>query len=66
MGSCEADYCFAEKQPSEVPGIFRLSKGCVKRPSRTRAGCDFDHFSDHVLCVCAGPGNFLVKFFFNF
>ncbi|CAK5024267.1 unnamed protein product [Meloidogyne enterolobii] len=56
MGSYEADYCFAEKQPSEVPGIFRLSKGCVKRPSRTRAGCDFDHFSDHVLCVCAGPG----------
>ncbi|CAK5073308.1 unnamed protein product [Meloidogyne enterolobii] len=55
MGSCEADYCFAEKQPSEIPGIFRLSKGCVKRPSRTRAGCDFDHFSDHVLCVCAGP-----------
>ncbi|KAF7638510.1 hypothetical protein Mgra_00002188 [Meloidogyne graminicola] len=58
MGSCESDFCFSEKQPSEIPGIFRLSKGCVKRPSRTRAGCDFDHFSDHILCVCGGPGDF--------
>ncbi|KAF7623490.1 hypothetical protein Mgra_00010214 [Meloidogyne graminicola] len=27
MGSCESDFCFSEKQPSEIPGIFRLSKG---------------------------------------
>ena len=57
-GVCEADYCFAEKKPSEVAGVFRLSKGCVKRPSRTTAGCDFEHFADHLLCVCAGPGDF--------
>ena len=56
MGSCEADYCFAEKRPSEVAGVFRLTKGCVKRPARVRPGCDFDHFADHVLCVCSGPG----------
>lgn len=58
MGSCQADHCFTDKQPSGVPGVFRLSKGCMRRPARTRSGCDFDHYADHVLCLCSGPGDF--------
>lgn len=54
MGSCEADYCFTEKKPTEVEGVYRITKGCVKRPSRTRIGCDYDHFPDHIQCICAG------------
>ncbi|KAE9548131.1 hypothetical protein FO519_008661 [Halicephalobus sp. NKZ332] len=54
MGSCEADYCFTERKPTEVPGVFRITKGCLKRPSRTHHGCDFDHFPDHIQCVCTG------------
>uniref|UniRef100_A0A914HKI4 Uncharacterized protein n=1 Tax=Globodera rostochiensis TaxID=31243 RepID=A0A914HKI4_GLORO len=54
MGNCEADFCFAEKRPSESSGVFRLTKGCVKKPQRTRVGCDFAHSADRVHCVCAG------------
>lgn len=54
MGSCEAEYCFAEKRPTEVPGLFRITKGCVKRPTRTRIGCDYDKTLDSVHCICVG------------
>uniref|UniRef100_A0A7E4UXD5 Activin_recp domain-containing protein n=1 Tax=Panagrellus redivivus TaxID=6233 RepID=A0A7E4UXD5_PANRE len=54
MGSCEADYCFIERKPDEIPGSWRITKGCLKRPSRTRSGCDFDNSSNHIQCVCAG------------
>ena len=54
MGSCEADYCFTERKPTEVSGIFRITKGCLKRPARTHHGCDYDHFPDHIQCVCTG------------
>ncbi|TKR60416.1 hypothetical protein L596_027668 [Steinernema carpocapsae] len=54
MGSCESDYCFIERKPTEVPGLHRITKGCVQRPSRTQAGCDFDHFPDHIQCICSG------------
>ncbi|CAD5232261.1 unnamed protein product [Bursaphelenchus xylophilus] len=54
MGSCEADYCFTEKKPTEVPGLFRITKGCVKRPARTRIGCDYDKTLDSIQCICVG------------
>jgi hypothetical protein len=54
MGSCEADYCFTEKKPTEVAGVYRITKGCIKRPSRTRIGCDYDHYPDRIQCICAG------------
>ncbi|KAL3079401.1 hypothetical protein niasHT_036390 [Heterodera trifolii] len=55
MGSCQADFCFADKRPSDsTGGVFTLTKGCVKRPQRTRVGCDFAHHSDHVRCICSG------------
>lgn len=54
MGSCEADFCFIEKRPTEFAGQFRITKGCVKRPARTRVGCDYDHYADHIQCVCSG------------
>uniref|UniRef100_A0AC35GB84 Uncharacterized protein n=1 Tax=Panagrolaimus sp. PS1159 TaxID=55785 RepID=A0AC35GB84_9BILA len=54
IGSCEADYCFIERKPAEIPGAFRITKGCLKRPSRTQYGCDYDHFGDHIQCVCRG------------
>uniref|UniRef100_A0AC34PXK6 Sodefrin-like factor n=1 Tax=Panagrolaimus sp. JU765 TaxID=591449 RepID=A0AC34PXK6_9BILA len=50
MGSCKADYCFTERKPTEIPGIFKIVKGCLKRPSRTHHGCDYDHFPDHIQC----------------
>ncbi|VDM39465.1 unnamed protein product [Toxocara canis] len=54
MGSCESEYCFIERKPTDVPGRYRITKGCVKRPSRTHFGCDYDHFHDHIQCICAG------------
>ncbi|KAK0410644.1 hypothetical protein QR680_005251 [Steinernema hermaphroditum] len=54
MGSCESNYCFIERKPTEVRGVHRITKGCVKNPARTRAGCDFDHFPDHIQCICSG------------
>lgn len=54
MGSCESDYCFIERKPTDVQGRYRITKGCLKRPSRTQTGCDYDHFRDHILCVCTG------------
>uniref|UniRef100_A0AC35TNA9 Activin_recp domain-containing protein n=1 Tax=Rhabditophanes sp. KR3021 TaxID=114890 RepID=A0AC35TNA9_9BILA len=54
MGSCEADYCYTSKRPMEIPGVFQITKGCVKKPSRSQAGCDYDSLPDHILCVCAG------------
>uniref|UniRef100_A0A0M3I5Z7 Urokinase plasminogen activator surface receptor-like n=1 Tax=Ascaris lumbricoides TaxID=6252 RepID=A0A0M3I5Z7_ASCLU len=54
MGSCESDYCFIERKPTDVVGRYRITKGCVKRPSRTHLGCDYDHFHDHIQCICAG------------
>lgn len=58
MGSCEADYCFIEKKPIDMNGLFRITKGCIKRPSRTRLGCDYDHYPNHIQCVCAGKTSF--------
>lgn len=58
MGSCEADYCFIEKRPTETEGVFRITKGCIKRPSRKVMGCDYDHYSDHVKCVCSGNNTY--------
>uniref|UniRef100_A0A0K0EQ88 Activin_recp domain-containing protein n=1 Tax=Strongyloides stercoralis TaxID=6248 RepID=A0A0K0EQ88_STRER len=54
MGSCESDYCYIERRPVDIPGVFRITKGCVKKPSRTQAGCDYDTLPDHVYCVCSG------------
>uniref|UniRef100_A0A0N4ZQG7 Activin_recp domain-containing protein n=1 Tax=Parastrongyloides trichosuri TaxID=131310 RepID=A0A0N4ZQG7_PARTI len=54
MGSCESDYCYIERRPVEIPGVFRITKGCVKKPSRTQAGCDYDTLPDHIYCVCSG------------
>uniref|UniRef100_A0A914BWH5 Uncharacterized protein n=1 Tax=Acrobeloides nanus TaxID=290746 RepID=A0A914BWH5_9BILA len=54
MGICEADYCFIEKKPTDLAGIFRITKGCLKRPPRIASGCDYDHFPDHVQCICSG------------
>lgn len=54
MGSCESDYCFIERKPIDERGRYRITKGCVRRPSRTHMGCDYDHFRDHILCVCRG------------
>uniref|UniRef100_A0A0N5BN88 Activin_recp domain-containing protein n=1 Tax=Strongyloides papillosus TaxID=174720 RepID=A0A0N5BN88_STREA len=54
MGSCESDYCYIERRPVDIPGIFRITKGCVKKPSRTQAGCDYDTLPDHIYCVCSG------------
>uniref|UniRef100_A0A915AQP2 Uncharacterized protein n=1 Tax=Parascaris univalens TaxID=6257 RepID=A0A915AQP2_PARUN len=54
MGSCESHYCFIERKPTDVVGRYRITKGCVKRPSRTHLGCDYDHFHDHIQCICAG------------
>ncbi|KAI6177907.1 TGF-beta receptor/activin receptor, type I/II domain-containing protein [Aphelenchoides fujianensis] len=53
-GSCESEFCFTEKRPIEQPGVFRIVKGCVKRPSRTRVGCDFDRTPNAIQCVCTG------------
>ncbi|KAI1720519.1 hypothetical protein DdX_04754 [Ditylenchus destructor] len=56
IGFCEAEggFCFIEKKPTELSGVERITKGCMKRPSRTRVGCDYDHFADHIQCVCHG------------
>lgn len=54
MGSCEADHCFIERKPTDIQGRYRITKGCIKRPSRTHLGCDYDHFRDHIQCICAG------------
>lgn len=62
MGSCESDYCFIEKRSTEIEGIFRITKGCVKRPSQTKMGCDFDHYSDHIKCICSGTFEYIFRF----
>uniref|UniRef100_A0A915D2G6 Protein quiver n=1 Tax=Ditylenchus dipsaci TaxID=166011 RepID=A0A915D2G6_9BILA len=57
MGVCEADFCFIEKKPTELSGIYRITKGCVKKPARTRSnliGCDYDHYANHIQCICRG------------
>ncbi|ETN85100.1 hypothetical protein NECAME_06566 [Necator americanus] len=36
-------------------GQKKNDKGCLRRSPRTLPGCEYDHFSDHVLCVCHGP-----------
>ncbi|CAB3398114.1 unnamed protein product [Caenorhabditis bovis] len=54
MGSCQANQCFIEKKPTEIPGIMKITKGCLRRTSRMHSGCQHDHFSDHILCVCHG------------
>lgn len=55
MGSCPSNQCFIEKKPTEDRGIFRITKGCLRKSPRTLPGCEYEHFSDHVLCVCHGP-----------
>uniref|UniRef100_A0A915PLZ0 Uncharacterized protein n=1 Tax=Setaria digitata TaxID=48799 RepID=A0A915PLZ0_9BILA len=54
MGSCESDYCFIERRPTDEKGHYRITKGCIKRPPRTQLGCDYDRFQDHILCICKG------------
>ncbi|KJH50183.1 hypothetical protein DICVIV_03691 [Dictyocaulus viviparus] len=54
MGSCPSNQCFIEKKPTEERGVFRITKGCLRRSPRTLPGCEYEHFSDHVLCVCHG------------
>ncbi|KAF8385395.1 hypothetical protein PRIPAC_74537 [Pristionchus pacificus] len=54
MGSCPSSHCFIERSPTEEAGVYKITKGCLRRPSRTINGCDYDHFSDHVQCVCTG------------
>lgn len=54
MGSCESGQCFIEKKPTEIPGSMKITKGCLRRTSRIHHGCEYDHFSDHILCVCQG------------
>lgn len=54
MGSCESNQCFIEKKPTEVAGSMKITKGCLRRTSRIHHGCEYDHFSDHILCVCQG------------
>ncbi|CAJ0588308.1 unnamed protein product [Cylicocyclus nassatus] len=36
-------------------GTIKISLCCLRRSPRTLPGCEYDHFSDHVLCVCHGP-----------
>ncbi|WKY13839.1 hypothetical protein Q1695_004574 [Nippostrongylus brasiliensis] len=55
MGSCPSNQCFIEKKPTEERGVFRITKGCLRKSPRTLPGCEYEHFSDHVLCVCHGP-----------
>ncbi|PIO70265.1 hypothetical protein TELCIR_07884 [Teladorsagia circumcincta] len=52
MGSCPSNQCFIEKKPTEERGVFRITKGCLRRSPRTLPGCEYEHFADHVLCVC--------------
>ncbi|OZC12203.1 hypothetical protein X798_00724 [Onchocerca flexuosa] len=54
MGSCESDYCFIERRPTDERDHYRITKGCIKRPPRTQMGCDYDRFQDHILCICKG------------
>ncbi|CAI2355321.1 unnamed protein product [Caenorhabditis sp. 36 PRJEB53466] len=54
MGSCESAQCFIEKKPTEISGVVKITKGCLRRTSRIHHGCEYDHFSDHILCVCQG------------
>ncbi|CAD6193881.1 unnamed protein product [Caenorhabditis auriculariae] len=54
MGSCHANQCFSERRPTEVPGVMRITKGCLRHSSRRHAGCEYDHFRDHVSCICSG------------
>ncbi|CAI4227088.1 unnamed protein product [Auanema sp. JU1783] len=54
MGSCSSNQCFIEKKPTEEKGVFRITKGCLRRSPRTFLGCEYDNFSDHILCVCTG------------
>ncbi|VDK42856.1 unnamed protein product [Anisakis simplex] len=55
IGSCESsDYCYIERKPTDIQGLYRITKGCIKRPLRTHTGCDYDRFNDHILCVCKG------------
>ncbi|CAI5453206.1 unnamed protein product [Caenorhabditis angaria] len=55
MGQCSAKQCFIEKKPSDIPGIMKITKGCLRRTPRIHHGCEYDHFSDHILCTCEGP-----------
>ncbi|KAL3984617.1 hypothetical protein ACH3XW_35265 [Acanthocheilonema viteae] len=54
MGSCESDYCFIERRPTDERDYYRITKGCIKRPPRTHMGCDYDRFQNHILCICRG------------
>ncbi|KAM3717797.1 hypothetical protein ACO02O_01814 [Dirofilaria immitis] len=54
MGSCESDYCFIERRPTDERDHYRITKGCIKRPPRTQMGCDYDRSQDHILCICKG------------
>jgi hypothetical protein len=53
-GLCHGEYCYSERTPADAPFAYRISKGCMKRPSRTKTGCDYDQMEDNVLCVCKG------------
>ncbi|CAJ0581904.1 unnamed protein product, partial [Mesorhabditis spiculigera] len=53
-GQCAAEHCFIERKPTETRGVYRITKGCVESPSRTQANCDYDHFADHLQCICHG------------
>ncbi|CAJ0929751.1 unnamed protein product, partial [Mesorhabditis belari] len=54
MGLCSSEMCFIERKPTEIKGSFRITKGCIENPARTQEICDFDHFPDHLQCVCRG------------
>ncbi|KAJ1346633.1 hypothetical protein KIN20_001505 [Parelaphostrongylus tenuis] len=44
MGSCPSNQCFIEKKPTEDRGIFRITKGCLRKSPRTLPGCEYEHF----------------------
>ncbi|KAI6185323.1 hypothetical protein M3Y98_00010300 [Aphelenchoides besseyi] len=53
-GFCESDYCFTDKRPTEFSDKYRLVKGCIKKPTRLRVGCDYDRTPNSIQCICAG------------